>query len=274
MSLTPSVFPIVKISATGNDFLLVDLLSTPQREIWQSEFGQEPRGELTRKWCDRHEGLGADGLVILERDETCDFKWDFYNSDGGSAEMCGNAARAVSLYYMRTRNKSEIRFHSKIGEVQAIVRTEYNIEVNLPPVVESDWKQSFQGIDFDFIRAGVPHAVVKIPALTPKDDLRETALKLKMAPRFQPEGVNVTFVHAISSQQLECVTYERGVEGFTRACGTGAIAAAFSLTRGEDNRVIEVQVPGGQLFVVWKKGRPFLRGPAKIIAEMHVIKEA
>src|SRR4051812_43611764 len=94
-----SRFPIYKVSATGNDFLLIDLLDQDMQKRWQSEFAHKPRPVLVRAWCDRHEGLGADGLVVLEPDSAFDFAWDFYNNDGGSAEMCGNAARAVSLYF-------------------------------------------------------------------------------------------------------------------------------------------------------------------------------
>jgi diaminopimelate epimerase len=129
-------------------------------------------------------------------------------------------------------------------------------------------------LHFDFIRAGVPHAVLQVPTLDSRAALVELAWAVKQQPRFVQEGVNVTFVHAVSQNKINSVTFERGVEDFTRACGTGAIAAAYSIGRGEEARAIEVQVPGGLLSVIWKNGRPHLRGPAKIVAEMRVIKEA
>ncbi|MGZ3722990.1 MAG: diaminopimelate epimerase [Bdellovibrionales bacterium] len=278
MSEQSTQFPIIKVSATGNDFLLIDLVDSKRRELWDGEFSQRPRAELALTWCDRHEGLGADGLVILDKDKSLDFVWDFYNSDGGNAEMCGNAARAVALYFHKKSGKPKITFGTRVGEVNAVIHGTDDIEVTLPPVLESEWNQLVDwqkgAVHFDFIRAGVPHAVVKVPHLENRPGLREFALALKEQPRFLKEGVNVTFVHQVSEKQINSVTFERGVEDFTRACGTGAIAAAYSLVRGEDGRQIEVQVPGGKLFVIWKNGRPHLRGPAKIIAEMRVIREA
>jgi diaminopimelate epimerase len=276
-----AAFPLIKVSATGNDFLLIDLLTAPNRQKWEEDFGKIKRADLVKKWCDRHEGLGADGLVFLESDTSLAFAWDFYNSDGGSAEMCGNAARAVSLYFFNAHKKSDLIFRSKVGEVHAIVRSADDIEVTLPKIAESDWNQliNWQGsgsdsqLHFDFVRAGVPHAVIKVPTLQDRDSLKALAFTVKAEARFQKEGVNVTFVHALAQSQVESVTYERGVEGFTRACGTGAIAAAYSLLQGEENREIEVRVPGGTLFVIWKSERPHLRGPAQMIAEMHVFKE-
>lgn len=274
MSETPLNFRIVKVSATGNDFLLVDLLDTHLLAAWKSELAQRSRGELARTWCDRHESLGADGLVILEADPQHDFAWDFYNSDGGSAEMCGNAARAVSLYVNKKYGKSKLSFKTRVGVVTATVHSEKDIEVILPAVKEAEWNQSAQEVKFDFIRPGVPHAVVRVHQLKPIEELRATALKIKATPRFLKEGVNVTFVHPLSETSAESVTFERGVENFTLACGTGAIAAAFSLVRGEEGKTLEIQVPGGRLRVVWKNHQPHLRGPAKVVAEMRLFREA
>jgi diaminopimelate epimerase len=273
MPLSPARFPIHKVSATGNDFLLIDLLLPERQELWLAEWAAEDRSELTRRWCNRHEGLGADGLVILEPDTAGDFKWDFYNSDGGSAEMCGNAARAVSLYVQQTQGKASLCFTTKAGTVHAQVHSADRIEVELPAIAEAQWGQqptASQTPTFDFVRAGVPHAVVQSERLHDRAALRELAQAVKAEPRFRLQGVNVTFVHDLAAGKLQSVTFERGVEDFTLACGTGAVAAAYSVTRGTENQEVEVQVPGGRLNVVWKNGRPHLIGPAKIIAEMRV----
>lgn len=273
--MMPSKFPIFKVSATGNDFLLVDLLDAEKKQLWLAEFHGRSRRELTRAWCDRHEGLGADGLVFLESDGTLDFAWDFYNSDGGSAEMCGNAARAVSLYVAKKSGKNKLKFRSQVGEVEASIHAPDDIEVTLPPIAEAQWKQKETGAPvFDFVRAGVPHAVVLASANAGYPELKIEALKVKALERFKKDGVNVTFVYPLNPGRIGSVTFERGVEDFTRACGTGAVAAAFSVVRGEEGKPVEVQVPGGRLSVVWNGGRPHLRGPAKIVAEMRVIEEA
>ncbi|MBX3020963.1 MAG: diaminopimelate epimerase [Bdellovibrionales bacterium] len=255
--------PLVKLSATGNDFILVDLL----QHNW-SAAGE--RSQWVQSWCDRHEGIGADGAVFLEKHPSLDFAWDFYNSDGSPAEMCGNAARAVSLYVSTRTGKKDLAFQTRSGTVHARVESAQNIEVTLAPVVEAEWNQwsanEVDKLSFDFVRAGVPHAVLRVPDITDLERLEALALEIKRDPRFQKEGTNVTFVRPLSGSVIESVTFERGVEGFTRACGTGAVAAAHSVLRGEENKRIEVAVPGGRLFVIWKNGRPALSGPAKVIA--------
>lgn len=274
MSKTLIQFPIYKITATGNDFLLVDLLDESVRAIWQKEFAQRKRGELAHRWCERHESLGADGLVVIEPIPKLDFAWDFYNSDGGSAELCGNAARAVSLFVGKKYGKNYLAFKTLAGEVSATIYSSTDIEVILPAVKEVQLAQVAEGVHFDFIRPGVPHAVVRLNASAGElKQQREIALLLKRQPRFQKDGVNVTFVRPISEGRAESVTFERGVEDFTLACGTGAIAAAYSLTHGAEKQAMEIQVPGGTLSVLWKSGRPHLRGPARIVAEMRLFKE-
>lgn len=276
MPLKVSALPITKMSATGNDFLIVDLRDKATAKIWKKDWQKTKRAKLVKEWCNRFEGLGADGMVFLTSDKENDFAWDFYNSDGSEAEMCGNAARAVSLFAYEKgtgKRKSAISFSTKIGTVVAKVKSANNIEVRLPKVKESQWNQILQwkgvATNFDFVRAGVPHAVVKVPNLDDRSHLRDFALEIKRQPSFLKHGTNVTFVKLVSNNKIESVTFERGVEDFTLSCGTGAIASAHSVLRGEEDAPVEVQVPGGQLVVVWKDGYPHLRGPARIVAEMY-----
>ena len=275
--MTKSLLPLFKITATGNDFLAVDLRTPLAVEIWEREFGATAtRAVWVKRWCDRHESLGADGVVFLEADAAHDFGWDFYNSDGGQAEMCGNAARAVSLFVAQKNGKAELKFATRVGLVHARIPNANEIDVELPEVVDSESNLSADGLSgpYQFVRAGVPHAVLNVADIDNESSLRAMALNLKRQPRFTKEGVNVTFVQQLDAHRIKSVTFERGVENFTRACGTGATAAAYTLTRGEDGRKIEVQVPGGTLFVVWKRNRPHLIGPARIVAELHLFREA
>lgn len=269
-----SRLPIIKLSATGNDFLLIDLMSAQNRILWKKEWSAKSRAKWVKLWCHRQEGLGADGFVFLENDKDHDFKWDFYNSDGSSAEMCGNAARAVSLYAAKTLKKNRLSFRSKIGPVEARIPSEKNIEVRLPQIKENQWNQVIEWkgaqLNYDFVRAGVPHAVVRVPNLDERASLRDFALEIKRQPSFINDGTNVTFVRLLSRNKVQSVTFERGVEDFTLSCGTGAIASAHSVLRGEENQAVEVQVPGGSLSVIWKEGFPYLKGPARIVAEMHL----
>jgi diaminopimelate epimerase len=265
--MQPVSTPLFKVSATGNDFILADLVHMS----WNL---QAPRAEQVRKWCDRHEGIGADGAVFLEKSTKADFAWDFYNSDGSPAEMCGNAARAVSLYMHTRTGKKQLSFETRTGIVNAQVHSSDEVEVELAPIAEADWNQwssgnSIDQLSFDFVRAGVPHAVLRVPDIQDRERLQALALEIKRESRFQGAGTNVTFVRQLGGSAIESVTFERGVEGFTLACGTGAVAAAHSVLRGEEGKTVEVRVPGGRLFVVWKNGRPVLKGPAKVIAEIN-----
>ena len=272
MKISP--LPIVKVTATGNDFLLVDLIGAKNRGLWKKDWSKKSRARWVREWCHRQEGLGADGMVFLEKDKELDFAWDFYNSDGSSAEMCGNAARAVSLYASQSLKKKKLKFRSRIGEVLAKVESADKVEVRLPKVAENQWNQLMEWkgakLNYDFIRAGVPHAVVRVPNLENREQLREFALEIKRQPSFVKHGTNVTFVRLLSNNKVGSLTFERGVEDFTLSCGTGAVASAHSLLRGEEDQRVEVQVPGGTLSVVWKDGYPYLKGPAKIVAEIHL----
>jgi diaminopimelate epimerase len=270
MSAEFSRFPLFKLVATGNDFILADLLDPAARPVWEAEFSRRARPQLAAKWCDRHTGLGADGFVILESSKAADFKWDFYNSDGGGAELCGNAARAVSLYAHLLHGRKEWAFETRAGLVKSWVHSPDDVEVQLPAVSEALWDEDSGGIRYALVRAGVPHAVVPAPRLEPLEPLRALALNLKRDPRFANEGVNVTFVQANSPAKIQAVTFERGVEDFTLSCGTGAVAAAYSILKGAENTPVEVQVPGGRLTVVWKEGRPHLHGPAQVSARIQV----
>ncbi len=261
-------FPLTKAMATGNDFLLVDLLDPALAAQWKKDFGHAKRADLVKAWCDRYTGLGADGVVILEPDPSTDFVWDFYNSDGSTADMCGNAARAVGLYVSEKTGRNKLKFNTRIGVISVRVQSPNDIEVELPEIKEEDW-----GSEFDFIRAGVPHVVIKCDSLDNIAQLTTQALAIKKMLRFAKDGTNVTFLRIITPNHIQTKTFERGVEGFTRSCGTGAIAAAHSILRGKENQPLQVDVPGGRLSVVWKEGKPTLRGPARIIGEMHWMRD-
>jgi diaminopimelate epimerase len=275
MRISSSPFPLIKVSATGNDFILVDLLSQDLKRLWRREQAKASRLQWVRKLCDRHDGLGADGAVFLESAKGFDFAWDFYNSDGSRAEMCGNAARAVSLYAHVRTGRDEFAFKTRIGTVRAYVQSAKKISIGLPPIEQEKWslwaKSKNGSVQFDLVRPGVPHAVVRVPNLDFQEDLIVLAQAIKRDSRFKKEGVNVTFLKLISGRKIASLTYERGVEGFTKSCGTGAIAAAYSLLRGETGKSVEVTVPGGKLSVLWHDGQPILTGPARIVAEAHWI---
>lgn len=273
MSLKLSKFSIVKAAATGNDFLLVNLLTVEQKQSWATDFGPYPRTELVRQWCDRHNGIGADGMVFLEADPELDFAWDFYNSDGSTAEMCGNATRAVSLYMQQLLGKNSLRFRTRVGVIIAEVQASGLIDAQLPAVGEHLEKQDFKfkgvPVFYDFVRAGVPHCVIRVPNFNSKVEMREQALVVKSLEPFEAEGTNVTFIRDVAPFEIDSITFERGVEDFTLSCGTGAVAAAYAVLKGKQDQAVKVNVPGGQLTVIWKENKPHLIGPARIVAAVQ-----
>lgn len=272
MTIPPLELPLTKFEATGNDFLLIDLLDSPSRAIFQTHFASHPRSEWVRRWCDRKRGIGADGLLFLETDNLLDFKWDFFNNDGSSAEMCGNAARGVALYMQKKTGRSDFRFGTRAGDIRAHVTSAASIDIEMPSIKDFKWDLNDQGLNFDFVRSGVPHAILSFDGTTNPAELRTKALKVKALTRFAAEGTNVTFLKKVSDRHIESLTFERGVEDFTLSCGTGAVAAVFALLRGQEGQEVQVDVPGGRLSVVFKSQRPHLKGPAHLTFEARIFK--
>ncbi len=127
-----------------------------------------------------------------------------------------------------------------IGEVLATVKNEKSIEVRLPKIREDQWNQLIEWkgakLNYDFVLAGVPHAVVRVPSLDEREHLRDFALEIKRQPSFLKQGTNVTFVRLLSNRKVASVTFERGVEDFTLSCGTGAVASAHSCSEAKKIR--------------------------------------
>lgn len=268
---------LFKYTATGNDFLFVDLLSAQNQKSWKKLMLQKTRAEAAKQICSRHFGVGADGLVFLEPKDKLDFAWDFYNSDGSAAEMCGNAARSAGLHMYLQHKKNQIRFETKSGVIESEYKSPQNIRVKMPKISEAKWHQLAplvtKQIHYDFILAGVPHAVVRVPSFKPRGSLKAWAKELKCLPVFGKASTNVTFVREMTEDLAHSMTFERGVEGFTLSCGTGAVAAAFSLTKGEEGSLIKLRVPGGNLSVEFKNKLPFLIGPALCVGQIDISKD-
>jgi diaminopimelate epimerase len=258
------------MSGAGNTFFIFDERQKPVEEL--------KRPERIQEICSGAFGAQADGLVFIKKDSELDFAWDFYNSDGSIAEMCGNAARCASFFIFEERpEKQSLRFRTLAGEIEAKQirlesRAQAQIQVKLPEVREakSEFKVFLgsQEVGGCYVNTGVPHFV-----LEGEPDFK-LAKFLRSAKEFGPAGTNVTFFQGLESssqkkQLMQAVTFERGVEDFTLACGTGAVAAAFAARQQrspqvELNSILqEVEMPGGVLNVKWEQNIPFLTGPAQ-----------
>ncbi len=195
-----------KYNASGNDFIICHT------------FVKRDRSKLAVKLCDRHSGIGADGLVVLVPHDKYDFEWEFYNSDGTAAEMCGNASRATAHYAYRNGLAGEkMAFLTVAGVIEARVEDNFVLSDLTPPQYMRD-KIVEGGKEWVLLDTGVPHLVSFRDGIETFD--LEEARRLR---RKYNANVNIC---TVKGGQLHVRTYERGVEDETQACGTG-MAACF-----------------------------------------------
>jgi diaminopimelate epimerase len=250
----------------GNDFILLDFLHGDAPSFRQSEV----------RWaCDRHFGLGADGLVILQPSSVAQAGWKFYNRDGSLAEMCGNAARCVILYLSQRHFPGEavITLETEAGVIRGRLLGDGRVEVTMPcPSLDEYQDKVLRAGDQIFhtycVNTGVPHAVLEVQDLAtyPVSHIGSEILR---HAAFEPHQTNVTFFQRLVGARILSTTFERGVERETLACGTGAVAAARIFSELYQRPFpVEVQVPGG-LLTVDKTAETFLlQGPAESVWEV------
>lgn len=204
----------------------------------------------------------ADGLIFLKKEPT--LSWDFYNNDGSDAEMCGNATRCVGLYLSEVQKDSALQWILKTiaGPIQIEKVNTGQYKVKMTPIREL---QSSKGY---FCDTGVPHLIQEVSEIK-QSDLKNDARTLRFDPEFSPKGTNVTYVKLLSDlRKVQAVSYERGVEDFTQACGTGAMAAAAFNFRKRGSVETEVEMPGGILKMsLADLNQPVMIGPAKLLGK-------
>ncbi len=252
--------------ASGNDFVIVDNRGNKIKN---------PTA-LAKKICDRKYGIGADGLLLLEKSGLADIKMRIFNADGSEAEMCGNGARCVAFWLSknlkpRTQNP---RIETKVGIIESYINNgDVKIKLTNPRDLKLDipLQVNKRNIKINFIDTGVPHAVIFVEGL--KDiDVDEIGQAIRYHHKFSPRGTNVDFVEVLKDNLIAIRTYERGVEDETLACGTGSVAAAliFALKTRAVSKV-QVQTKSNELLRVFfkKLGRSFrevwLEGKVRIV---------
>ncbi|MFZ3105568.1 MAG: diaminopimelate epimerase [Smithella sp.] len=265
-----------KMSGSGNDFIIID-----NRDL-SLNVGDLPT--FARRVCARKISVGADGLFLIEPSRTVDFKWQFFNSDGSVAEMCGNGSRCVARYaYLQGIAPKEMSFETIAGIISAEVNGDIvKVKLTDPSAVEAGIKIDADGQKFilDSIDTGVPHAVVFV------DDLDDCAVfdlgrKIRRHECFQPRGTNANFATVIDRHKIRVRTYERGVEDETLACGTGMVAAVLTAAqRGLVESPTDVLVQSGETLRIYftKKddrfGEIYLEGKVKIVYHGFLFEEA
>lgn len=222
-----------KATGLGNDFVIID-----DRE---GILSSDP-GELAVALCDRHFGVGADGLLILKKSVRADFLMEYYNADGSHGGMCGNGGRSLAMYaYSRGMAGSNIRFEALDHLYHAeVTNNGVRLRMKTPQDLRPDIILQVAGtrVDGFFVDTGSPHFVTFCNDLDGVD-VELLGRLLRYHEQFQPHGTNVDFVKVLGKSELAVRTYERGVEAETLACGTGAVAAAFvsGLRRGVQSPV-------------------------------------
>lgn len=235
-----------KMNGAGNDFILLDN---------RSGNIQLTREQVVRL-CHRQRGVGADGIMLMVpcASGKADWAWQFFNSDGSDAEMCGNGARCFARYIQKlTGVEGQTSFETVAGVISATFHGD-RVTVNLTP--PKDWKLSEQvplktGADtIHSVNTGVPHAILFVPDAD-QAMVCQIGPEVRYHEHYKPRGTNVNFVQLKGPNFIRVRTYERGVEGETLACGTGVAASALISAKVQGfTSPVKVQVQGGDLLEV------------------------
>ncbi|MEW6161240.1 MAG: diaminopimelate epimerase [Verrucomicrobiota bacterium] len=255
------------MNGAGNDFVLID--------------NRDRKIQLTptqvRRLCDRQRGIGADGLFLLEpsRNGVADWSWEFFNSDGSTADMCGNGARCFARFIQQVAGASgTTSFETGAGVIKARFHGD-RVTVNLTPPKDLRLNETVPLANgpatIHSVNTGVPHAVLFVSDAD-KAMVQQRGAEIRYHPHFAPKGTNVNFVQVLGPNHIRVRTYERGVEGETLACGTGVSAAALisACVHGFSSPV-KVQVQGGDTLEVSFKSAAgifsdvALNGPAEFV---------
>ncbi len=259
-----------KMNGAGNDFVVVD----------NRDLSLRLSREQIALLCDRHRGVGADGLLAVEpAEDGADFKFRYYNADGGEAEMCGNGARCFGRFTaaLMPELPERVTFETIAG-ILAAEMVEENIRIAMSDPVDlvMDSGASVEGLNTTLhsVNTGVPHVVAFVDKLGETDVVRH-GRAIRRHERFAPNGTNANFVEVRHPGHIAIRTYERGVEDETLACGTGMVASAlFHHLRSGDPSPIRVDVKGGETLEIGfeKTGeqtfeKVTLTGPADFVFE-------
>lgn len=271
-----------KMQGCGNDFVIVDYEEFQKSSLKMDKFAE--------KICDRHFGVGADGLIIPNTNvKDADIGWFFYNSDGSTAQMCGNGMRCFAKYVFDKKlvDKKEFSVKTLAGIIKPQILEDGRVRVNMSkPILDTEkipflpnnnlnYKISVKNRIFEgnAVSMGNPHFVIFI-----KDDENLLELAKEYGPEIEtsaefPEKTNVEFIKIKSFKKIELCVWERGC-GITLACGTGACASVVAgVLNGYIENSVDVQLLGGEVNVTWNgspnkpDGDVFLTGPAEYVFE-------
>jgi diaminopimelate epimerase len=255
-----------KYQGTGNDFVIID-----NRD---GKFDSQ-NVQLVSFLCDRRMGIGADGLMLLEKHDSngVDFTMRYYNSDGNEASMCGNGGRCIAAFAVHqnaVKNPDEFLFEAVDG--MHVAKYKDGI-VSLKMIEVADINK---GNGYYFLDTGSPHYVSHQNNIDNIDILKEGS-KIRYSDTFKPGGTNVNFVEELNENHIKVRTYERGVENETYSCGTGVVASAIStFVKNKKCKDFNIDVKGGKLEVNFEGNESdgftniWLIGPATFVFEGEI----
>ena len=236
-----------KMSGSGNDFIVID---NRKQMVPISILSR-----LIQGTCRRKMSVGADGLILIENAEGCDFKWHFYNSDGSRAEMCGNGARCAARFaFLNKIAGSEMSFKTDAGLVAAQIKGDrVRIKMTDPVDASFDYAIALHGgpQPVSSINTGVPHVIITTEDIEAVD-VFALGREIRYHDQYAPAGTNVNFVMPKSENTFAIRTYERGVEDETLACGTGSVAGALVMAHQTGAKApVDMLTRGGGVLTIY-----------------------
>ncbi len=262
--------PFKKYHGTGNDFIVID----NTKDFFSAN---SPKTELLiKKLCHRHFGIGADGLILIERAPGVDFRMRYFNSDGRPGSFCGNGSRCAVAFALSNRliKGGKTLFLTSDGHHEAAVTKQDGIVTHVRVNLKETRMPDAVADNMYFVDTGSPHVVLFVENLESIDAVAE-GRQIRHQKQWAPDGTNVSFVKHQQDGKLYVKTYERGVENETLSCGSGAAAAAIAAHHraGGAQQAYTVTTKGGELRVAFsppaEKGSAYrnvsLEGPATFI---------
>ena len=270
-------FPLIKVSASGNKFLILDTryssMPSPQVKDYTSfreesildkivnSSAEERKNHLDKLQNHFSSVKKFDGLCILKNSNDYDFVCDFFNCDGSTAELCGNASCALTFYENLLSKKEEFYFKFGMEDIKSFKKENYFwIQIkNFDKPKKQTFRFNNKNIPYFFIKVGIPHGVFKWDVDLNPEELRPLATQLR-----EQKNINVSFFKQIDIDTFKALSYERGLEDFTLACGTGALAVALVFENENPDfhlKRISLRMPGGELKVQLKPYKAFSSNP-------------
>ena len=271
-----------KMQGAGNDFIIIN---NTIEQIQKENFAY-----LASKLCKRRLSIGADGIMFVDNPTgDSDYRMYFFNADGTEGEMCGNGARCICRYGYENGLAGEVqRVETLSGVVEGLRldKRNYQVKLNRPTVFKEDFPLEYDNKTYECSyvelgNPGLPHLLVELDnfPLMQEEDLYKIGKGLRNH-KMLPKGANVNFFTIDLDGNLYAKTFERGVEDFTLACGTGAGSLGFTLIKKQTikSNIVSVNMPGGTLTVELEENKEgyeniIISGPTNIVAEGIILDE-